>query len=66
MENIFPEKLPTGTERILFIDDEAPIVKMGSQILERLGYSVTTRTGSIERLNFSRRNRMISTWLLPI
>jgi PleD family two-component response regulator len=37
-----PEQLPTGTERILFVDDEAPIAKMGSQILEGLGYSVTT------------------------
>jgi signal transduction histidine kinase len=45
-----PEELPTGTERILFVDDEAPIAKMGSQILERLGYSVTTRTSSIEAL----------------
>ena len=45
-----PEELPTGTERILLVDDEAPIAKMGSQILERLGYSVTTRTSSIEAL----------------
>jgi PAS domain S-box-containing protein len=45
-----PEHLPTGTERILFVDDEAPIAKMGGQILERLGYSVTTRTSSIEAI----------------
>jgi PAS domain S-box-containing protein len=45
-----PEKLPRGTERILFIDDEAPIAKMGSEILERLGYSVATRTSSVEAL----------------
>jgi CheY-like chemotaxis protein len=45
-----PEELPTGSERILFVDDEAPIAKMGGQILERLGYSVTTRTSSIEAL----------------
>ena len=45
-----PEQLPTGTERILFVDDEAPIAKMGSQILERLGYSVTTRTSSVDAL----------------
>lgn len=44
------EELPTGTERILFIDDEVPIAKMGSQILERLGYTVTTCTSSIEAL----------------
>ena len=49
-----PEELPTGTERILFVDDEAPIAKMGSQILERLGYSVTTRTSGIEALELFR------------
>jgi PAS domain S-box-containing protein len=58
-----PEELPTGTERILFVDDEAPIAKMGSQILERLGYSVTTRTSSIEALELFQSNRMISIWL---
>ena len=44
------EILPSGTEHILFIDDEVPIAKMGGQILERLGYSVTTRTSSYEAL----------------
>ena len=48
------EQLPTGTERILFVDDEAPIAKMGSQILDRLGYSVTARTSSIEVLELFR------------
>ena len=48
------EKLPSGTERILLVDDEASIAKMGSQILERLGYSVTTRTGSLEALELFR------------
>ena len=45
-----PEQIPMGTESILFVDDEAPIAKMGSQILERLGYAVTARTSSIEAL----------------
>ena len=44
------KEYPSGTERILFVDDEAPIAKVGGQILERLGYSVTTRTSSIEAL----------------
>jgi PAS domain S-box-containing protein len=48
------EELPSGTERILFIDDEAPIAKMGSQILERLGYSVTMRTSGVEALELFR------------
>jgi PAS domain S-box-containing protein len=44
------EDLPTGSERILFVDDEGAIAKMGSQMLERLGYSVTYQTSSIEAL----------------
>jgi len=48
------EKLPSGNERILFVDDEAAIANMGSQILERLGYSVATRTRSIEALELFR------------
>jgi PAS domain S-box-containing protein len=40
----------TGTERILFVDDETTIVDMGKQMLESLGYQVTTRTSSIEAL----------------
>jgi CheY-like chemotaxis protein len=49
-----PEELPTGIERILFVDDEASIAKMGSQGLERLGYQVTTRTSSVEALELFR------------
>ena len=40
--------VPTGTERILFIDDEEQIVQMVQQILESLGYHVTPRTSSVE------------------
>ncbi len=44
------EDLPTGTERILFVDDELSIANMGRQILERQGYTVTIRTSSMEAL----------------
>lgn len=44
------ESLPTGIERILFVDDEIAIALMGEQMLKRLGYQVTTRTSSIEAL----------------
>ena len=44
------EPLPTGIEKILLVDDERPIVKMQAQHLERLGYTVTTRTSSHEAL----------------
>ncbi len=50
----FPVKeakpLPTGSERILFVDDELPIVNLQRNILERLGYTVTARTSSVEAL----------------
>ena len=42
--------LPTGTERILFVDDEETLVDIGRQMLESLGYEVVTRTSSIEAL----------------
>ncbi|RLB76707.1 MAG: hypothetical protein DRH24_17435 [Deltaproteobacteria bacterium] len=48
------EELPTGTERILFVDDEAPIAKIGGQALQRLGYTVSIRTSSKEALELFR------------
>jgi PAS domain S-box-containing protein len=41
---------PTGHEHILFVDDEKPLIDIGKQTLERLGYKVTTRTSSTEAL----------------
>ena len=37
-------ELPTGHEKILFIDDEESMVKLNQQRLERLGYYVTGKT----------------------
>ena len=45
-----PETLSLGKESILFVDDEISIAQMGSKLLERLGYSVTTRIDSREAL----------------
>jgi len=44
------EAVPTGNERILFIDDEPALAEVGKQTLETLGYGVTTRTSSTEAL----------------
>ena len=49
-----PGVIPTGHERVLFIDDEPVLVEIGKQMLERLGYEVTTRTSSIEALELFR------------
>jgi CheY-like chemotaxis protein len=48
------KELPVGTENILFVDDEASITKMGSKVLEQLGYTVTTRTSSADALELFR------------
>ncbi len=42
------EEVPTGAERILFVDDEELIVAMGEEILAELGYEVTSLTSSRE------------------
>jgi len=42
--------LPTGQERVLFVDDEGAMVKLNQQRLERLGYKVTPQTDSSEAL----------------
>ena len=44
------ETLPTGTERILFVDDEDAIVELGQGVLTRLGYKVVAKKSSREAL----------------
>jgi len=48
------EELPTGSERILFIDDEESLVKIGHQRLEWLGYKVEATISPIEALELFR------------
>jgi len=49
-----PRELPTGKERILFVDDEESMVDLNQQRLERLGYKVIPRTDPSEALEFFR------------
>jgi CheY-like chemotaxis protein/two-component sensor histidine kinase len=44
------DETPTGSERILFVDDEEALVEMGEDILAELGYEVTSRMNSREAL----------------
>ena len=44
------ETLPTGTERILCIDDEPSMVKMITRMLESFGYEVVGMTNSLDAL----------------
>ncbi len=45
-----PDELPTGTESILFIDDEKILVNLAGKTLERLGYKVRKSLNPIEAL----------------
>ena len=45
-----------GIEKVLLVDDEKAILTMEKQMLERLGYQVTSHTSSIEALEVFRAN----------
>ena len=53
-EAMMTEVLPTGHERILFVDDEQALVDIARRMLEKLGYKVTTRVSSVEALELFR------------
>ncbi|MCP4623066.1 MAG: response regulator [bacterium] len=56
-QDIMPEKALTGgTESILFIDDEKPLVKLGESMLGAFGYKVTGVSSSTEALERFRQN----------
>ncbi|VAX19027.1 hypothetical protein MNBD_NITROSPINAE03-914, partial [hydrothermal vent metagenome] len=44
-----------GNERILFIDDERPLVRLGMEALGQFGYDVVGETSSVEALNRFRK-----------
>ena len=46
--------VPTGTERILIVDDEAALVDIWKRYLELLGYVVATKTSCLEALELFR------------
>ena len=49
-----PAETHAGTEHVLFVDDEEAIVRMGRDMLERMGYDVTARNVSGEALELFR------------
>jgi two-component system, cell cycle sensor histidine kinase and response regulator CckA len=48
--------LPRGTERILFVDDEPMIMKLGQHMLERQGYMVEARASGTDALECFRQD----------
>jgi len=45
------DEYPSGTETILFVDDEQAITEMTQKVLEKLGYRVEARLNPIEALD---------------
>ena len=45
---------PTGSERILFVDDEETLIDLGKEVLGTLGYKVTATTSSVDALEIFR------------
>jgi PAS domain S-box-containing protein len=45
-----PLVMPTGNERILFVDDELTLTEIVKKMLERLGYEVVAKSSSVEAL----------------
>jgi len=63
--------IPRGTERILFVDDEPALVEIGEQLLQLLGYQVTTRSSSSLALELFLQNPaafdlLITDYTMPV
>ena len=50
------DTMPQGTERILFVDDEASLAEVAREMLVRLGYQVDIFTSSVEALEQLQRH----------
>jgi two-component system cell cycle sensor histidine kinase/response regulator CckA len=49
--------MATGNEIVLLVDDEEIVIGVGSQMLQRLGYSVLTATSGSEAVDVYRNNQ---------
>ena len=50
------ESIPTGTEKILVVDDEERSMSIMKVVLERLGYNVTAMTSSLEAMELFKKD----------
>ena len=50
--------MPTGRERILFVDDEKVLIDIGRDLLTRLGYQVETRASALDAVEAFRATPM--------
>jgi PAS domain S-box-containing protein len=52
-------EIPGGSEHILFIDDEKPLIDLGQEMLESLGYRVTAMQSGLEALKAFRSDALL-------
>jgi CheY-like chemotaxis protein/two-component sensor histidine kinase len=70
VKTVAEASIPTGHERILFIDDEEALAEIASEMLTGLGYKVVSKTGGREalailRLDPSRFDLVITDQTMP-
>ena len=53
---VIEQQIPTGTERILLVDDDEMLARLADRMLSDLGYQVTTVTSSVEALKLFSAN----------
>ncbi|MBI9074018.1 MAG: PAS domain S-box protein [Desulfatibacillum sp.] len=46
-----PDKLETGSEHILLVDDEVAVTRLEQQVLQRMGYQITAFNSSVKALD---------------
>ncbi len=56
-EEILPEEVFSGTETVLFVDDEEMIVDVGTEMLKMLGYDVVIAHSGKESIEIYEKNR---------
>lgn len=49
-------EMPTGKDRVLFVDDDPNLLDLGKKVLISLGYSVTAMNSSLDALNAYRHS----------
>jgi signal transduction histidine kinase/ActR/RegA family two-component response regulator len=55
-ENSQVQPLPRGSERVLFLDDEESLARIGAEILSEMGYQVVCTTSSTRALEIFRKD----------
>jgi len=59
IDNFDENKLPTGSETILIVDDEIDLLQLAEQYLHELGYRILTANNAAQAINILEKNKTI-------